>query len=109
MKEKEIAYRRPDQYRDIHLPKNSAKPIINGALVFLFGFAMVWNIWWLAVLSAAGIILTLIARASDDDTHYVVPAVEVEQIENRRYQQLAAAAGRRPADGPTSLQPLPAV
>ena len=90
------------------MPKNSAKALINGGLVFLLGFAMVWYIWWLAIFSAAGIILTLILRGSDDDTHYVVPAAEVERIENRRYRELAAA-GSSAADDPASLQPLPAV
>jgi cytochrome o ubiquinol oxidase subunit 1 len=109
MKEKDIAYRKPDQYHDIHLPKNTAKGFINGGLVFVFGFAMVWYIWWLAILSALGIIFSLIIRASDDHTHYVVPAAEVARIENRRHRQLSAAAGGRPTGGPTLLQPSPAV
>jgi cytochrome o ubiquinol oxidase subunit 1 len=109
MKEKDIAYRQPDQYHDIQLPKNTAKGFINGALVFVFGFAMVWYIWWLAILSVLGIIFTLIARTSDDDTHYVVPAAEVARIENRRHRQLTAVAGGRPTGGQTSLQPSPAV
>jgi len=109
MKEKDIAYRQPDQYHDIHMPKNTAKGLVNGALVFVFGFAMVWYIWWLAILSALGIIFTLIVRASDDDTEYVIPAAEVERIESRRHRQLTTAAGSRPAGGQTSLQPSPAV
>ena len=109
MKEKGIAYRQPDRYHDIHMPKNTAKGLINGALVFVFGFAMVWYIWWLAILSALGIIFTLILRASDDDTDYIVPAIEVERIENRRYRQLTTAADNRPAGGQTILQPSPAV
>ena len=34
----------------------------------------------------------VIARASDDDTDYIIPAAEVERIENERYRQLASAA-----------------
>ncbi|MGA8242319.1 MAG: cbb3-type cytochrome c oxidase subunit I, partial [Desulfobacterales bacterium] len=109
MKEKDIAYQQPDQYHDIHMPKNTAKGLINGALTFVFGFAMVWHIWWLAILSALGIIFTLIVRASDDDTNYIVPADEVERIENRRYRQLTTAANNRPSGGQTTLQPSPAV
>jgi len=56
-----------------------------------------------------GILFTVIVRASDDDTHYVVPAAEVERIERRRYRQLTAAAGSRPDGGQTTLQPSPAV
>jgi cytochrome o ubiquinol oxidase subunit 1 len=109
MKEKDIAYQQPDQYHDIHMPKNTAKGLINGVLTFVFGFAMVWHIWWLAILSALGIIFTLIVRASNDDTNYIVPADEVERIENRRYRQLTTAANNRPSGGQTTLQPSPAV
>ena len=109
MKEKDIAYRQHDRYHDIHLPKNTAKGLVNGALVFVFGFAMVWYIWWLAILSALGIIITLIVRASDDDTDYIITASQVEQIEKQRYRQLTAVAAERPAGGQTSLQPSPAV
>jgi cytochrome o ubiquinol oxidase subunit 1 len=88
MKEKGIAYQPPDRYEDIHLPKNSGKGLINGALAFGFGFAMVWNIWWLAVLCFLGILFTVVARASDDDTEYKMSAAEVERIEKRRFRQV---------------------
>ena len=99
MKEKGIAYQQPDRYHDIHMPKNTADGFIIGVLAFVFGFAMVWYIWWLAVLSALGMLFTVIARASDDDTEYIMPAAEVERIENQRYRQLASAATNRPAGG----------
>ena len=92
MKEKGMAYQKPDRYHDIHMPKNTGDGFINGILVFLFGFAMVWHIWWLAVLCALAMLFLLIARASDDDTEYTIPAAEVEEIENLRYRQLASAA-----------------
>ena len=90
MKEKGIAYKRPERYHDIEMPKNTAKGFLIGALTFLFGFSMIWYIWWLAVLSFLGMLFTVIARACDDDTEYVIPAAEVERIENERYAQLAA-------------------
>ncbi len=92
MKEKGIAYQKPDGYHDIHMPKNTGDGFINGILAFLFGFAMVWHIWWLAVLCALIILFLLIVRAGDDDTEYTIPAAEVERIENLRYRQLASAA-----------------
>jgi cytochrome o ubiquinol oxidase subunit 1 len=107
MKEKGIAYKQPDLYHDIHMPKNSATGLIIGALAFLLGFAVVWYIWWLAILSGFVMLFTVIARASDDDTDYIVPAAEVQQIENRRYRQLAAAMADRLAGGPVTPEPLP--
>jgi cytochrome o ubiquinol oxidase subunit 1 len=91
MKEKGTAYNRPDRYQDIHLPKNTGLGFINGVLVFLFGFAMIWYIWWLAVGCALGMLITLIVRAADDDPEYRLSAAEVERIENQRYRQLASS------------------
>jgi cytochrome o ubiquinol oxidase subunit 1 len=105
MKEKGVAYKQPDQYHDIHMPKNTADGLIIAASAFVFAFAMVWYIWWLAVLGALGMLFTMIARASDDDTDYIIPAAEVERIENRRYRQLTSAATNRPAEEQTPLEP----
>ena len=63
------------------MPKNSAFGVVIGGLSFVFGFAMVWHIWWLAALGLVLIALTLIVRSSDDDTEYLLPAGEVEKIE----------------------------
>jgi cytochrome o ubiquinol oxidase subunit 1 len=92
MKEKGVAYRRPDQYNDIEMPKNSPHGFIIGALAFVFGFAMIWHVWWLAILAALGMLFTVIMRSMDDDIHYIIPAAEVERIENERYRQLGSIA-----------------
>jgi cytochrome o ubiquinol oxidase subunit 1 len=109
MKEKGIAYQKPTRYHDILMPKNTAKGLIIGALAFVFGFAMVWYIWWLAVLSALGMLVTVILRAADDDTDYTVPAAAVERIEDRRYEQLASVAMNRPLGGQVAPELLPQV
>ncbi len=97
MKEKGTAYQRPDRYEDIEMPKNAPHGFIIGLLSFVLGFALVWYIWWLAILSFLSVIATVIARSLDDDTHHIISAEEVERIENERYEQLASAAQRRPA------------
>jgi cytochrome o ubiquinol oxidase subunit 1 len=94
MKEKGIAFLKPDRYEDIHMPKNTASGFVNGALAFLFGFAMIWHIWWLAGFSAMAMLVAVIARAADDDLHFIIPAAEVERIENQHYRQASAAANR---------------
>ncbi len=89
------------------MPKNAPHGLILGGLAFLFGFAMIWYIWWLAILAALGMLVTVIARASDDNIHNVIPAAEVERIENERYRQLAAAPPGRPADKTAIPGPAP--
>lgn len=72
------------QYEDITLAKNTALPIFLAAFVFLFGFAMVWNIVWLAALSLAAAIAVVIIRSFDDETEYVIPAAEIARLESAR-------------------------
>jgi cytochrome o ubiquinol oxidase subunit I len=109
MKEKGTAFKKPGQFHDIQMPKNTAYGFIIGVLAFVFGFAMIWYIWWMAILGALGILFTVIARSADDDTHYIVPASEVQRVENLRYRQLTSAAATRPSDGPTLSEPSPEV
>jgi cytochrome o ubiquinol oxidase subunit 1 len=103
MKEKGTAHERPDRYGDIRMPKNTAHGFVLGGLAFIFGFALVWYIWWLAILSGLAMLFTVIARACDDDTHYTIPAAEVERIEEGRRLQMAQ--GPRQAEGQAILRP----
>jgi cytochrome o ubiquinol oxidase subunit 1 len=91
MKERGVAWQRPARYEDILMPRNSAFGPVLGGLAFVFGFAVVWYIWWLAVLAAGLIALWIAIRSSNDATDYVLSAAEVEAIENRRFADLARA------------------
>ena len=46
-------------YEDIHLPKNTPMGLYIGILSLIFGFAMTWHIFWLAIVSFVGIIVML--------------------------------------------------
>jgi cytochrome o ubiquinol oxidase subunit 1 len=82
------------------LPKNTFVAAFIGGAAFAFGFAVVWHMWWLAILSLAAIALAIIVRASDDDTDYVMPASEVKKIEDDRFAQLAKVPRNEMADEP---------
>lgn len=69
-------------YEDIHMPKNTAVGVVIGLVASLFGFAMIWNIWWLAGLTAFIMFVSVLYRSFDYDTDYYVTASEVEKIEN---------------------------
>lgn len=75
------AHRMPDRWEDIHMPRNTAVGLVLGGFAGVFGFAMVWHIWWLAGAALIGAFAALMVRVFDDDTHYLVPAAEVEAIE----------------------------
>lgn len=75
-----IAEKRP--YEDIHMPRNTGVAFIIGAFSLVFGFAMVWHIWWLAGVGLLGILASVISRSFNYDIDYYVKAKEVEEIEN---------------------------
>ena len=89
MKEKGIAYKRPKEYHDIHMPKNTPAGLFMGVFTLGFGFAMVWHVWWLAIVSIVALVGTVIKVASNDDVEYVIPADEVKKIEDERFRLLS--------------------
>jgi len=72
---------KPHTYHDIHMPKNTPFGLYIGGLSFVFGFAMIWYMFWLAALSFIATLVCIIWRLSDDDTDYYVTAKEVAKIE----------------------------
>lgn len=79
-------------YEDIHLPRNTAMGMYIGILSLVFGFAMVWYIYWLAIISFVGIITCLIIRLSGKDEHDLITAAEVKQMEAERKRRHAVAS-----------------
>ena len=93
MKERGVAYQRPAHYEDIYMPKNSMVGVVMGALAFVLGFAVIWYIWWLVIACGLAMWVALIAKSSDDEAEYMIPAAEVAKIEEARYRALGSRAG----------------
>ncbi len=91
MKEKGEAYKKPAGYEEIHMPRNSAAGIVISALLTVFGFAMIWHIWWLAIATFAATIVSWIVKSFDEDVDYYVPVAEVEKLENEHFDELKKA------------------
>lgn len=68
-------------YEDIHMPKNTAMGLYIGIGSLLFGFAAVWHITWLAVVSLIAIIVCMIIRLSSKDEHQLITAAELKEME----------------------------
>ena len=91
---KRRGYQRPTAgYLPIHMPKNTAAGIVLAGISALFGFAMIWHIWWLAAASFIGLIAATIVHTFNYDRDYHIPADEVTRIEEQRTRQLAALQG----------------
>jgi len=71
-------------YHPLHMPKNTGTGFYIGALSFVFGFALVWYMFWLALLSAVGMVAFSLARLFEKEHEYYVPAAEVAKIEMGR-------------------------
>ncbi len=69
------------KYEDILMPKNTAIPPLVGAFAFLLGFALIWQILWLGIISLACIIGLIIVRLAESNTEMCISAKEVENTE----------------------------
>ncbi|MCL1124438.1 cytochrome o ubiquinol oxidase subunit I [Shewanella surugensis] len=72
------------EYVDIHMPRNTGAGVIISAFSLVFGFAMIWHIWWLAGLGLLGMFVSFIRRCFETDVDYYIPAAEVEATEKLR-------------------------
>ena len=91
MKEHGIPHRAEAPYSPIHMPRNSGVGVAIGAFTFVFGFAIVWHIWWMVIASTLAIMAAIVMRASDENVDYMLSAEEVARIEKNGAQ--AAASG----------------
>jgi cytochrome o ubiquinol oxidase subunit 1 len=79
------------RYEDILLPRNTGAGVWIAGFAFAVGFGMVWHMWWLAIGGVLGVMTTVVVRACDEETEYVMTAKQVERHEN------ALARRRQPA------------
>jgi cytochrome o ubiquinol oxidase subunit I len=77
MKERGRTRHAVEDYRDIHMPRNTSAGLVIGLFSLAIGFALVWHIWWLAIVGLLGVVVTLILRSYDDDIDYTISAETV--------------------------------
>ena len=68
-------------YSSIHVPKNNPTGIFTAFFAFLLGFALIWHIWWMAVLGFIGALAVLLMQAWKTDTEILIPAEEIARYE----------------------------
>ncbi|WP_077336477.1 cytochrome o ubiquinol oxidase subunit I [Vibrio ruber] len=87
------------EYEPIHMPKNTPTGMYVSAWSLVFGFAMIWYIWWLAAIGFIGIVVTSIWHSFNDDVDYYVQVDEIKAIEDEHRDQVAKAkAGSQSKD-----------
>ncbi|KDM92237.1 cytochrome o ubiquinol oxidase subunit I [Photobacterium galatheae] len=81
----------PATYQPIHMPKNTGAGVIISAYALLFGFGLIWYMWWLVAVGVVGMIGTWIKHSFNDDVDYYVTVEEVKAIEEAHKARVAGA------------------
>jgi cytochrome o ubiquinol oxidase subunit I len=90
---KRRGYRRPmEGFRPIHMPKNTGSGVILAGLSTVCAMALIWYIWWLALISFVGVIGVAIWHTFNYDRDYNIPAAEVTATEAARTRMPAGGA-----------------
>ena len=60
------------KFEPFYLPKNSPFGLIIAFAAFLVAFALIWHIWWLAILGIVAVVMGILIRANDGEPEYLV-------------------------------------
>jgi len=71
------------------MPKNTGAGIMLGGLSTVFGFAMIWNMWLLVVVSFIALLAVAIGHTFNYKRDFHIPADEVARTEAARTTLLA--------------------
>jgi cytochrome o ubiquinol oxidase subunit I len=84
---------RPAQiaYEPIEMPRNTPTGFLISFFAVVAGFALIWHIWWMAILGLLGAALTMLALGWSDDREHEIPATEIARLERSRLRLGGAA------------------
>lgn len=77
-----MAFKKPAKYSRIHMPKNTWAGVVIGVFSMAFGFAMVWHLWWLAIIGFVGMVGSFVMYNFERNKDYYVEIDEVEAVES---------------------------
>jgi len=78
-------------YESLHIPRNNPTGFFVALFAFILGFALIWRIWWLAVVGLIGLLVVGLMQAWRTDGEVQFTADEVAAAE-RTYPLEARAA-----------------
>ena len=76
-------------YRPIEVPRNSAIGFITAFFAVFIGFALIWHIWWLAILGLLGVFATLLVFAFRNEEEIEISAEQIARFERRARTEVA--------------------
>ena len=71
-------------YETIEVPRNSPTAFVVAFFAVLTGFSLIWQIWWLAILSLLAILAAAMVFGWSENRQREIPATEVARMERAR-------------------------
>jgi cytochrome o ubiquinol oxidase subunit 1 len=71
-------------YEPIEMPLNSPVGVYTAFFAFIFGFAMIWHIWWVAIAAMFAAFAGFVVFAWRDVHEFHVPVDEVARVDRGR-------------------------
>src|SRR5262245_5969086 len=71
-------------YEPIEMPRNSATGFIISFFAVVAGFALIWHIWWMAILGLLGAAITVLVFGWSDDREHEISPTEIGRLERSR-------------------------
>ena len=72
---------RPREYKPIEMPKNSPTGFVTAFFAVVTGFALIWHIWWMAVLGLLGAFATALVFAFREQEEVEIPAQQIARFD----------------------------
>jgi cytochrome o ubiquinol oxidase subunit I len=78
--------RRPIEtaYEPIEMPRNSPTGFVIAFFAVVTGFALIWHIWWMAILGLLGATITVLVFGWSDDREREISPTEIARLERSR-------------------------
>jgi cytochrome o ubiquinol oxidase subunit 1 len=80
-----------DHYESIEVPRNSPNGFVTAFFAVIMGFALIWHIWWMAILGLACAALTLIAFGWMERGEDEVSGEQLAAAERARLREVTPA------------------
>ncbi len=73
----------------IEVPKNSAIGFVTAFFAVVIGFAMIWHIWWMAILGLFGAFAAVLVFAFREEDEIEIPAERIAQFDRAHPAEVA--------------------
>jgi cytochrome o ubiquinol oxidase subunit I len=82
MKRKGLSAATHSAYEKIEMPRNSPLAFIIAFFAVVTGFALIWQMWWLAILGLLAIMIMVMIFGWGEDREREIPATELARMEH---------------------------